>query len=222
MAVQQAIVIGLGQFGMALSRALTHQGVEVVAVDRKASSVQLASEFCAEALAMDAMSEEDLASLHPADRDLCVCAIGDESREASIVVTALFRQLGARRIVSRATDALHERILHLVGAHEVVTPERSYGDRLAVRLAQRSVIDIQPLGAGINLTEIAAPASLLGRPLSALRLPQRFRLTVVAVRRMQAGQPVVLPATAELELQPGDVVVVVGPPGAAEEMAKGV
>lgn len=219
---QQAIVIGLGQFGMALARALARQGVEVVAVDRRMPQVQTAADFAVEALQLDGMNEDDLSRLRPAERDLCICAIGDDDREASIVVTTLLRQMGARRVIARATDALHERILHLVGAHEVVMPERNFGERLATRLAQKKVIDVQALGPDLQLTELVAPAALLGRPLADLRLPQRFRLTLAAVRRKQGGGTTVLSPSADLELLPGDVLVVVGPPGTAEELVGGV
>lgn len=219
---QQALVIGLGQFGMALARALARQGVDVVAVDRRMPQVEAAAEFAAEALQMDGMSEDDLAHLRPADRDLCICAIGDDDREASIVVTTLLRQMGARRVVARATDPLHERILTLVGAHEVVMPERHFGERLALRLAQKRVLDVQSLGSDLNLTELVAPDALLGHSLAELKLPQRFRLTVAAIRRTQNGGSLVLSPSPDIVLQSGDVMVVVGPPGGAETLSGGV
>ena len=80
-------------------------------------------------------------------------------------MTALLRQMGAPKIISRATDDLHERVLRLVGAHEVVNPERAYGERLATRLAHQGVADIIPLGDGLALTELIVPASFVGRSL---------------------------------------------------------
>lgn len=49
-----------------------------------------------------------LAGLHPERRDACICAIGDDSKEASIICTALLRQMGAQRVVSRAGRRLTE------------------------------------------------------------------------------------------------------------------
>lgn len=215
---EQALVVGLGQFGMALSRALVHNGLEVVAVDRRGDRVAEAATFVARALATDATDEDALARLAPSQRDVAVCAIGDDSREGSIVVTALLRQLGAPRVVARASDALHERILRLVGAHEVVNPERSYGERLALRLARRAIVDAIPLGDDLTLTEVLAPVALVARSLADLALPRRFRLTVVAVRRGAAGWSRVLLPNAELVVEPGDVLVLVGPPGACEKL----
>lgn len=217
----QIIVIGLGQFGMALARALARQGAEVVAVDHRADRVQLAAAFATEAIAMDAMNEGELARLRPAQRDLAVCAIGDEHREASILVTALLRQAGAPRIVARATDDLHERILTLVGAHEVVNPERIFGERLAAKLSHRGVIDLVPLGDNLVITEVHAPFLARGRTLAELQLPKRHQLTVLAIRRGAEGQGKVVLPSADLTVLAGDVLVVVGTPMAAVRFAEG-
>lgn len=220
MARQQAVVIGLGQFGMALARALSGLGNEVVAVDTRPERVALAGTFATEAIAMNAMDENELQRLRPATRDLCVCAIGDENREASIIVTALLRQMGARRLVARATSDMHERILYLVGANEVLNPERILGERLAARLSQSGVIDVVPLGDDLVITEITAPSATLGRSLDQLQLPRRFQLTVLAIRRSAEGKGQVVLPTAALVVTSGDVLVLVGPAGAVRRFTE--
>jgi trk system potassium uptake protein TrkA len=209
------MVLGLGQFGMALSRALASTGVDLVVGDLREDRVALASGFATEALVIDATDEAALHRLAPSRRDLVAVAIGDEAREASIISTALLRQMGAARILARATDPLHERILRLVGAHEVVNPERSYGERLAARLVSRGVVDVLPLGADLTLTELRAPDALVGKNLAALDLQRRFELTVVAVRRSDGTMA--LPR-ADVEVAPGDELLVVGPPDAARKL----
>lgn len=222
MAPQQILVVGLGQFGMALAKALVNSGEEVLAVDRREDRVQLAAAFATEAITLDAMDEVELAQLRPSARDLCVCAIGDENREASILVTALLRQLGARRVVARATDDLHERILTLIGAHEVLNPEKILGERLAARLSVRGVLDAVPLGDDLVITELTAPQVVCGRRLSELHLPSSAQLTVLAIRRRVEGVSRVLLPSAELQIESGDVLVVVGPTGAARRLVEGV
>jgi trk system potassium uptake protein TrkA len=185
--ITQALIIGLGQFGMALARRLTELGVEVLAVDRNEHLVQDAAAFVTEAACFDATDEESLARADPMRRDLCVCAIGNEAREASIIVTALLRQMGARRIVARAGDDLIERILRLVGAHEIVNPERAYGERLASRLLYQDIVEELPLGSDLMITEVRPPPALVGRSLAQLRLPERFSINVVALRPVGGG-----------------------------------
>ena len=81
---QQVLIIGLGQFGMSLARTLSEKGAEVLAVDRDKPLVEEAAAFVTAALTIDATDEAELARLQPARRDCAVCAIGDDSKEASI------------------------------------------------------------------------------------------------------------------------------------------
>lgn len=217
---QQILIVGLGQFGMSLARTLSDKGAEVLAVDRQKNLVEEAAAFATEALVMDATDETELALLQPGKRDSAVCAIGDDSKEASIICTALLRQMGAPWIIARANNLLHQRILQLVGAHLVVNPEHEFGKRFANRLIYRNVVADMPLGEELQLTEIKVHPSMIGKSLMELALPKRFGVMVVAVRR---GSPsrVVQPSPSE-PLQEDDNLVIVSKESAIPKLIKGV
>lgn len=217
---KQAIVVGLGQFGMALATSLAEKGVEVLAIDTDEEHVRAAAPIVAETMRMDATDETALARTNPESRDVCVCAIGNEAREASIISTALLRQLGARRLVARATDPLHERILRLVGAHEVVNPEQAFGQRFATRLLYSDVVDEIVLGTDLVLTEARPPESFVGRTLADLQLPRRFDVTVVAMRR--PGKDVIDMPSPTRRLEADDLLVLVSRPGAVGKLLEKV
>lgn len=209
---KQAMVIGLGQFGMSLANALAQRGMEVLAVDTREERVRAASEFELEAVCFDATETAALARASPELREVCVCAIGDESKESSIICTALLRQMGARRVVARANDELHARILRLVGAHEVVNPEQEFGERFASRILYERVVGELTLGSDLLITELTPPAGLVGRALAELQLPHRFGVMVVAIRGAAGGE-VILPSPAHV-MDEKDVLIVVSKPGA--------
>ena len=208
---KQAIIIGLGQFGMSVARALTERGMEVLAVDKQEDKIRTAAAFVTQVLAFDAMDSEALAQTAPDRRDVSLCAIGDESREASIICTALLRQMGAPRVIARANSDVQARILHLVGAHEVVNPEREYGERFANRVLHTQIVGELPLGDNLLVTELLPPASLVGQSLRELRLESRHGVTVVALRRV--GVPAVLTADAAGPLRADDILVLISPRG---------
>lgn len=208
----QAIVVGLGQFGMSVARTLAERGVEVLAVDIQEDRVRVAANFVSEAARFDATDAGALARTSPDRREVCICAIGDESKEASIICTALLRQMGAQRIIARANDDLHARILKLVGAHQVVNPEQQFGERFASQILHESILGELPLGEDLLITEFRPPAAFVGHTLAGLQLPRRFSITVVAIRRAQRGI-VVLPNPHE-PLEADDVLVVVAKEGA--------
>ena len=206
--MQQVLIIGLGQFGRALATSLTNKGVEVLAIDRRLELVEDIAPHVADAAMLDATDEEALARLQPDKRDVSICAIGEDSKEAAIICTALLRQLGAPKVIARAATPVMRRILMLVGAHEVYSPEEEFGSRLANRIALRNIISDMPLGGDIHATEFTIPASFVGKNLIDLRLPKRFGVMVVAIR------PASKPSTMDLpdpnaELQVGDQLVVV-------------
>ncbi len=212
---KQALVLGLGQFGMSLVRSLTELNVDVFAVDRNPDLTRLAADVAAESATFDGTHEEALARTAPARRDVCICAIGDESRDAAIMCTALLRQMGAPRVISRAADPVLERILLLVGAHEVVNPEHAFGQRLAVHLAHEGVMGEYPLSAGIKITEMRVPESFVGRTLIELGLPRKHGVTVVALQRGSEAYPSPDPKE---PLQRDDLLVVVSKTGAVSKM----
>lgn len=176
------MIIGLGQFGMALAQALAERGVEVLAVDISQEKIEQASDFVTHAVALDATDENALAALHPADRDSVICAMGASSKESAIICTALLRQLGCRHIVSRASSVTYRRILFMVGAHEVIIPEQDYGRRFATHLLYRNMIADRNSADELNLTEIRLPRSMVGKNLVQLALPKKYGIIVAAVR----------------------------------------
>ncbi len=217
---QQIMIVGLGQFGMSLARTLSEKGAEVLAIDVRKDLVEEAAGFVTEALVMDATDEQQLSRLQPAKRDVVVCAIGEESRESSIVCTALLRQMGAPLVIARANQQMHERILRLVGAHQVINPEKEFGKRFAQRLIYRDVFPQTTLGDDLQLNEIRVQPGMVGKSLVDLALPKRFGVMVAAIRRSQDGR-LVQPSPGEA-LKEGDHLVIVSEESAIPNLLKGV
>ena len=118
---EQILIIGLGQFGMALTKTLFEKGYEVIAVDIDKKLVNEASNYATDAICLDAIDEISLSKLSPKNRDLIICSIG--SREPSILTVALLKQMGCDNIVARASEAIHARILKAIGAKRIINPE---------------------------------------------------------------------------------------------------
>ena len=215
---KQAMVIGLGNFGLSVARALEERDIEVLAVDVRDDRVRVAAGFAAEAACFDATSTEALARAAPDQREVCVCAIGDASKDASIICTALLRQMGAPRVIARADDDVHARILRLVGAHQVVNPQREFGERLASQIRHENIMGELPLGKDLFITEFRPPPSFVGHSLAELSLPARYGVTVVAIRRAERAG-VLLPDARE-PLRENDVLVVVSKEGAVAELLR--
>jgi trk system potassium uptake protein TrkA len=185
---------------MALVEALAARKVDVLAVDRDPELVKSATRHTAEAVCFSAVDEDALGRAAPAKRDMAVCAIGTD-RENSIICTALLRQLGSPFVLARATDTVHERILRLVGAHEVVNPDQEFGRRLAKRLLFRGLLDAVPLGDDLSIVELRTPNPFVGKTL----LEEGTRL---------------VPPRADIPLDREDILVIVAPESEIERLAE--
>jgi trk system potassium uptake protein TrkA len=204
--MRQVAVIGLGRFGSSVARTLAQSGCEVLAVDVDAERVKAIVEEVTEAVQIDALDEGALKSLGLRNFEAVVVAIGHEIK-ASILVTVLLKEMGVPKIVAKAQDELHGKVLQKVGVDTVVFPERDMGVRLAHTLLSRSIIDEIQLSSDYSIFELQAPAQLLDRSLIDLQLRQRYSMTILAVRR---GEGVVVSPDASFVLERGDILVALG------------
>ncbi len=208
-------VIGLGRFGRAVAARLAALRQSVLVVDRDPRKVEELAPVVDAAVCANATDEAAFAELK-FERFACVIvAIGAESLENSILTTALLKQRGVPRIVARAVTDLHGRVLRAIGAHEVVNPEGEMGERLAARLSQPNVLEQLAFDENTSLAEVEAPAAFHGKSLVDLDVRNRFKVSVVAVRR--EGEVISNPRPGDV-FQQGDVMIVIGSPDAVRRM----
>lgn len=210
------VVIGLGVFGRTVALTLARMGLQVLAIDQDEEEAQRVAGDLDAVVSLDATDEVALRELGLEGVSCAVVAIGAEAREASILVTALLRQMGVPRIVARAMSDLHARVLLAVGAHEVISPEAEMGQRLARRLAQPNLLERLELGEGAELAELEVPASFVDRSLVELDIRRRFGVSVVALRR---GGTVRATVDGSERIAAGDVMVVIGSTEAVGRLA---
>jgi len=212
--MRQVAVIGLGRFGSSVARTLAQSGCDVLAVDVDGERVKALVEYVTEAVQADALDEAALKTLGLRNFEAVVVAIGHEVK-ASILVTVVLKEMGVPKIVAKAQDELHGKVLQKVGADIVVYPERDMGVRLAHTLLSRSIIDEIQLSTEYSIFELQAPTQFLDRSLKDLQLRQRAGLTILAVRR---GTSIVVSPDASFVVEPGDMLVALGQPEKLESL----
>ena len=177
---EQILIIGLGQFGMALTKTLFEKGYEVIAVDIDKKLVNEASNYATDAICLDAIDEISLSKLSPKNRDLIICSIG--SREPSILTVALLKQMGCENIVARASEAIHARILKAIGAKCIINPEYEYGKKFAHKIIFKSLF-LDNNADGLEMFEIPVPSFMINKTLKELQLPDKYNVTVAGVMK---------------------------------------
>jgi len=207
-------VIGLGEFGKSLVLDLARGGAEVIAVDIDMAAVEDVRDEATLAVRLDGTDEKDLRAQGIEKVDALVVAMG-HAFERAIMVTVAAKRLGIRRIVARAMNDAHARVLQAVGADMVVVPLRDAAESLTRRILTPSIRNYFDLADGVSIVEVAVPARFHQKKLRELDLRGRHRLNVVAIRRMERdGAKVVervnpIPGGDE-EILEGDVVAIAG------------
>jgi trk system potassium uptake protein TrkA len=199
-------VIGLGKFGSTVARTLFERGHEVIAVDRDRDRVRELREASTQAIEADCTDQETLKAVGIHDAEAVVISLG-ESMDASILVTLYAKELGIREIVVKALSLDHGKILKMIGATEVVHPERESARRVARGIGLRSIVEFLPLSADSSLVEMEAPAEFVGKTLSETDIRRRFQVLVIAIKR---GETLLTATGGDERLLEGDVLVLVG------------
>ena len=211
---EQILIIGLGQFGMALTKTLFEKGYEVIAVDMDKKLVNEASNYATDAICLEAIDEFSLSKLSPKNRDLIICSIG--TMEPSILTVALLKQMGCENIVARASEAIHARILKAIGAKCIINPEYEYGKRFSHKIIFKSLF-LDNNADTLDLFEIPVQQFMINKNLKELQLPDKYNVIVAGIMK---DNKYLRPIPDE-KFKPGDMILVTGTNEDIEKMMKG-
>ena len=156
MSKRQFIVIGLGRFGTSVAETLYSLGNDVLAVDFDEDVVQNISDKVTHAVQVDANDENSLRALGIRNFDCAVISIGTNI-QSSILATLLVKELGVKYVITKATNALHAKVLYKIGANRVVFPERDMGVRVAHNLVSSNILDYIELSPDYSIAEVISP-----------------------------------------------------------------
>ncbi|MHC5019019.1 MAG: potassium channel family protein [Planctomycetota bacterium] len=198
-------VIGMGQTGMELARALARD-FQVLAIDSNPDLIDHIVDDVQSARVLDARNFEDLQSVLSSQFDEVVISI-TENLEASTLATLHCRRLGIRRIRAKALSEDHEAILKAVGATDVIFPEREHAERLAAQIRNPNLLDFIPVAEGFSFLDLVPPQSFVGKSLIELALRRTYNVLVIAVRR---GPDFLFLPGPEHRITSGEVLLIVG------------
>jgi trk system potassium uptake protein len=201
------VVIGIGSFGGSVARTLYGLGHDVLAVDSDEELVEAISPYVTHAVQVDATDENSLRSLGIANIDTAIIAMGEDIK-VSILTTILCKELGVERIVAKAQDELHGKVLSKIGADRVVYPEREMGVRIAQSLVSSNILECIGLSEKYNVAEIETLKEWDGKTLKELALRTDYGINVVAVKN-ESGDIRINPH-GEDSITGSDVLVVIG------------
>ncbi|PVH24694.1 potassium channel family protein [Sphingobacterium corticibacter] len=174
------IIIGLGNFGASLSQKLTRQGHEVIGVDQRIERVTALKEKITHTICLDAADEAAFLTLPLRNTDIVVVGIG-ENEGANIMVTALCKEAGVKRLISRAVNHLHEKVLQAIGVDEIAHPEEESAERWSKRLSMTDLIDSFELNSQYSIVEVLVPSRQVGKTIMDVGFREKYELLVLTI-----------------------------------------
>ena len=179
--MKSVLLVGLGRFGKNTAIKLKELKHEVMALDIIEERVSEALPYVSNALIGDATNPKFLETLGIRDYDLCIVTIGDNF-QASLVATSLLKEMGARKVISRASSDVQTKLLLRNGADDVVYPEKQVAEWTAVRYSSDHIFDYLSVEDGYSIAEIDVPIKWIGKTIGELDVRKKYKLNVMAVK----------------------------------------
>ncbi len=203
------LLIGMGKFGRTLGEKLLDMGDEVMIVDKDEDIINSLASKYSNALITNCMNEGNLASMDIPSFDVCVVAIGDDF-QSSLEITSILKDLGAKRVISRATTEIQRKFLMRVGADEVIYPDMDIAEKLAVKMNSAHVLNYIELDDDNSIFEIDLPLKWEKKTLLEINPRGKYGMNILTVKR---GKEVISKLDGNFLFETGDQIVVFGNAG---------
>ncbi len=200
------LLIGMGKFGRTLGERLLGMGDEVMIVDKNEDTINALAPRYTNALITNCMMIDNLRAMDIPSFDVCVVAIGDDF-QSSLEITSNLKDLGAKKVVSKASTEIQRKFLMRVGADEVIYPDRDVAEKLAVTLNAANVINFIELDAEHSIFEIETPKKWVKKKLIDVNPRVKYGMNILTVKK---GSTVISSIDGNYVFEEGDLIVVFG------------
>lgn len=204
--MKSVLLIGLGRFGLNIAKKLNELQHEILAIDFSEERVTEAMHLVTKAVIGDSTKRDFLLSLGVRNFDVCIVTIG-ENFQNSLETTALLKELGAQKVISRASSDFHAKFLRRNGADEVVYPEEQLASWTAIRYTSDNVFDYIELDGDYAIYELSVPKSWAGKTVGEINIRRRYEINILAVRK---GSRLCPDISTETLFEENDILLVLG------------
>ncbi|MEW6077905.1 MAG: TrkA family potassium uptake protein [Thermodesulfobacteriota bacterium] len=178
-------VLGLGDFGYHFAVELYRLGHEVLAVDSNQDKVQRILPDVTKSAVADVADHSVLEELGIAGFDIVAVCL-PERLETTVLLVHHLQNMRTPQIMVKVANEEQAAIVRLVGATEVILPDRHAAHKAAMLIHHTRSIDFLELGQGWMVVAGSPPASLVGSMIEPLTLQERYGVSLLAV--WQPGQ----------------------------------
>lgn len=175
------LLIGLGRFGLHIAKKLHELGHEVMAVDVNEEKINQAIPYVTDAQIGNSTNEEFLKSLGINNFDLCIVTISDDF-QSSLETTSLLKELGAKKVVSRAERDGQAKFLLRNGADEIVYPEKQLASWMAIKYSADHILDYIEIDNEHAIFEVSVPKDWIGKTIGEIDIRKKYGINILGIK----------------------------------------
>lgn len=179
--MKSILLIGLGRFGRHIAMKLNELNHQVMAVDHNEERVNAVLPFVTNAQIGDSTNEKFLSSLGIRNYDACIVAIGDNFQN-SLETASLLKELGAKKVIARASRGVQEKFLLRNGADEVVFPEKQLASWTAIRCTSEHILEYIELDKDYSIFELEIPEDWHRKTILQINIRKKYGINILGIR----------------------------------------
>lgn len=175
------LLIGLGRFGRHMAVKLNDLGHEVLAVDSDEEKINDIADIVTNAQIGDSTNIQFLKRLGIDNFDVCIVTISGDF-QSSLETTSLLKELGAKKVISRAERDGQAKFLLRNGADEIVYPEKQLAYWTAIRYTSDHIMDYIEIDNEHAIFEVAIPKEWIGKSILEIDIRKKYNINILAIK----------------------------------------
>jgi len=176
------LLVGVGNFGKHIARKFNELGHDVMAIDEGEERINDVMPLVTSAQIGDSTNEDFLRTLGVDNYDVCIVTIGGDF-QSSLETTSLLKELGAKKVVSRAERDGQAKFLLRNGADEIVYPEKQLASWMGIRYSADHILDYIELDGEHAIFEVTVPKEWIGMTVGQLDIRRKYKINIMGIKK---------------------------------------
>ena len=176
------LIVGVGNFGRHIAEEFNELGHDIMAIDQNEERVNNVLPYVTNAQIGDSTNELFLKTLGVRNFDVCFVTIGGDF-QSSLESTCLLKELGAKKVVSRAERDGQAKFLLRNGADEVIYPEKQLASWIGIRYSADHILDYIEVDGDHAIFEVSVPKSWIGKTIGQLDVRRKYKINIMATKK---------------------------------------
>ena len=190
--MRSILIIGMGRFGHHLANNFLEHGNDVMVIDSDEKKIEDMVPYATSTKIGDCTNPEVLRSLGIGNFDIVFVCIGTNF-QSSLEITSLIKEMGAKKVISKATRDIQAKFLLRNGADEVIYPDKDIAEKFAARYSVNNVFDYIELAQGYAIYEIPPQKDWIGKSIRESNIAAKHRISILGIRKAD-GSSRILPS----------------------------